>query len=269
MPEDIQKDSLKNKVAVVTGGASGIGRAIAIAYAEAGAKVVVGDINEDGLSSLKEELGDRCEVKKTDVTKEIDITALMDVAVNKFGKIDIGTNCAGASTPTPILEIDEKTWEQNLNLNLKGIFLSLKHEAKQMKKQNTKGVIINITSVTASLCAIGLGHYASAKAGADHLTRIAAEEFRELGIRVVGIAPGLIRTPLAEIVCDTPDLLNAYNANVPSGRAGEVEDVANAAVFLASDAADFINGSIVFLDGGHKANGGFPDLGGIAQYYKK
>lgn len=268
MIEKAPAGNLTDKVAVITGGATGIGRAIALAYADVGARIVVGDINEDGLSSLKEELPDRCEVKKTDVTKEKDISALMDFAIDKFGTIDIGTNCAGASKPTPILEIDEKQWEQHLNLNLKGIFLSVKHQALRMREQNKKGVIINITSVTASLCAIGLGHYASAKAGANHFTRIAAEEFRDLGIRVVGIAPGLVRTPLASMVCDTPELLNAYNANVPSGRAGEVDDLANAAVFLASPNADFINGSTVFLDGGHRANGGFPDLGGIAEYYR-
>ena len=261
--------NLTDKVAVITGGASGIGRAIALAYVHNGARVVVGDINQDGLGSLKQELGDSCAVKTTDVTQEKDVSALMDYATDTFGAVDIGTNCAGASTPTPILEIDEALWEQNLNLNLKGIFLAVKHQALKMKEQRTRGVIINVTSVTASLCAIGLGHYASAKAGADHFTRIAAEEFRDLGIRVVGIAPGLIRTPLAEMVCDTPELLNAYNANVPSGRAGEVEDLAHAAVFLASPNADFINGSIVFLDGGHRANGGFPDLGGIAQYYRE
>ena len=136
-----------------------------------------------------------------------------------------------------------------------------------MRAQGRGGVIINITSVTASVSALGLAHYASAKAGANHLTRIAADEFRDLGIRVVGLAPGLIRTPLAEMVWSNPELRDAYIANVPCNRVGEVKDIAQTALFLASKGADYINGEIIHVDGGHKANGAFADQSNIRTRY--
>ena len=226
----------------------------------------VGDINEDGLSSLAQELGGNCTTLVTDVRHEAQVEALVARCIDAFGRIDIGVNCAGESEPKPILEIDEAEWDRNLALNLKGLFLALKHQARAMRAQGEGGVIINITSVTASLCAIGLSHYSSAKAGANQLTRIAAEEFRHLGIRVVALAPGLVRTPLAQMMWDA-GLVDAYNANVPCNRAGEVEDVAGTVLFLASDRAGFINGTVTYVDGGHSANSAWADLGNIRGYY--
>ena len=257
------------KVAVITGGASGIGRAVAVALVAAGASVAVGDINADGLALLEQELGQNCTTLLTDVCKEAQIEALVSHCVETFGRIDIGVNCAGAGIPKPILEIDETEWDQNLALNLKGLFLALKHQAKAMRSQGEGGVIINITSVTASLCPIGLSHYSSAKAGANQLTRIAAAEFSDLGIRVVALAPGLIRTPLAQVMWDTPELLAAYNSNVPSNRGGEANEVADAVLFLASDRAKFINGTVTHVDGGHSAHGGWADFANITEYYNE
>ena len=257
----------RGTTAVVTGGAAGMGREVAIAFAESGAKVVIGDINEEGLSSLKTEIGDACEAVYTDVTNVTQVNSLIEHAVKEFGSVDVGVNCAGASVPAPILEISEEDWDKNLDLNLKGIFLAMKYEAMQMRAQGRGGVIINITSVTASVSALGLAHYASAKAGANHLTRIAANEFRDLGIRVVGIAPGLIRTPLAEMVWSNTELRDAYVENVPCNRVGEVKDIAQTALFLASKGADYINGEIIHVDGGHKANGAFADQSNIRAQY--
>jgi NAD(P)-dependent dehydrogenase (short-subunit alcohol dehydrogenase family) len=137
-----------------------------------------------------------------------------------------------------------------------------------MQAQGQGGVIINMTSVTASLCPIGLSHYSSAKAGANQLTRIAAEEFRDLNIRVIALAPGLIKTPLAQMMWDKPELLDAYNSNVPANRGGEASEAADAVLFLASEQASFINGSVIHLDGGHSANGAWADFAGIGDYYK-
>ena len=260
-------EEYEGKVACITGGASGIGRGVAIAFVAAGAKVAVGDVNEEGLASLAEELGDDCTTVVTDVKHEAEVEALVAHCVSTFGRVDIGVNCAGASAPKPILEIDEDEWDHNLALNLKGLFLALKHEAKAMRTQGTGGVIVNITSVTSTLCATGLSHYSSAKAGANQLSRIAAEEFRDLGIRVVAVAPGLVRTPLAQMMWDA-GLVDAYNVNVPSNRAGEVEDVTDTVLFLASDQASFINGTVTYVDGGHSANSGWADLGNIAGYYR-
>lgn len=260
--------SLENQVAVITGGASGMGRAIAKAFVAAGAKVSVGDINESGLSSLQEELGESAVTVRCDVTREEDIVNLISSGEQQFGRIDIGVNCAGASVPKPIFEIEAQEWDDTVALNLKGLFLALKHEAKAMASHGQGGVIINMTSVTASLAAAGLSHYSSAKAGANQLVKVAANEFRDLGIRVIGLAPGLIRTPLAQMIWDN-DLVDAYNTYVPSGRAGEADEVAAMAVFLASKKANFINGSIIFADGGHASNGGWTDLAGINDYYRE
>ena len=268
MTNETKMETYQGKVAVITGGGSGMGREIACALVAAGASVAVGDINTIGLESLQRELGAQCTTLATDVTQETQIEALVNHCVAAFGRIDIGVNCAGASSPKPILEIDEAEWDQNLALNLKGLFLALKHEAKAMRAQGEGGVIINMTSVTASLCPIGLAHYSSAKAGATQLTKIAAEEFRDLGIRVVAVAPGLIRTPLSEMLWETPKLLDAYNSNVPAHRSGDVSEIANAVLFLASDRANFINGTTTFIDGGHSANGGWADFAGISDYYK-
>ena len=261
------ESEFKDKTVVITGGASGMGRAVAAAFAAAGANVAVGDINEEGLASLVEELGDSCTTLVTDVKSEAQVAALVAQCVDTFGGVDIGVNCAGASAPKPILEIDEAEWDHNIALNLKGLFLALKHEAKAMRAQGNGGVIINVTSVTASLCATGLSHYSSAKAAANQLTRIAAEEFRDLGIRVVALAPGLVRTPLAQMMWEY-GLVDAYNAHVPSNRAGEVEDVTETVLFLASEKASFINGTVTYVDGGHSANSGWADLGNIAGYYR-
>ena len=258
----------EGKIVVITGGASGMGREIAVAFAAHGAKVAVGDINSDGLDSLQQELGENCTTLITDVTREDQVEALVAHCVSKFGRVDVGANCAGGSFPKAILDIDETEWDQTLALNLKGLFLALKHQAKAMRAQGDGGVIINITSVTASLCATGLTHYSGAKAAANQLTRIAAEEFRDLGIRVVAVAPGLIRTPLAQMMWDMPELADAYNTNVPANRGGEADEVADAVLFLASDRAKFINGSITYVDGGHSANGAWADFVNIRGFYE-
>lgn len=266
--------NLAGKVALITGGASGMGREIALAFASLGARVAVGDINESGLQSLQDEIGKNGTTQLTDVTDEQQVAALVEHTVSRFGRLDIGINCAGGPQSGPLLDIDAATWQRNLDLNLKGVFLCLKHQAAQMCAQANDevkangGVIINLSSVTASLAAVGAAPYACAKAAVHHLTRIAAEEFRDLRIRVLAVAPGLIRTPLAAQICDHPDLLATYMTKVPCARPGEVAEIASTVLFLASDQAAYINGTVIHVDGGQTANGGWADVGQIREHYR-
>ncbi len=251
---------LQDRVAVVTGAASGMGREVAIALTSLGARVCVGDINTDGLESLKAEIGENCVMQPTDITKEEQVEALVNCAVSSFGAVHIGVNCAGVGGGAPILDCSAKRWRYFVDLNLTGAFFSIKHQARRMRDQGQGGVIVNITSLTARMAARSMAPYAAAKAGLEYLTRLAAEEFRDIGVRVSGISPGLIRTPLAQDVCETPEIRDYYLQSVPSNRVGEVSDIASAVVFLVSDHGSYVNGEIIHVDGGQKANGSWPDV---------
>ncbi len=249
--------SLQGKVAVLTGGASGMGQETCRALVEVGAKVAIGDVNAEGLESMKAELGNGCITQVTDIANETQVEALVSSAVDTFGGVDIGINCAGKGGPMPILEIDEETWDRQVATNLKGTFLTIKHFGRQMRNQGRGGVIISLTSVTSTVGAVGNAPYACAKAGSNHLVELAANEFRSLGIRVVGLAPGFIKTPMTEAIWRDEKMLAKMWPEIPSERAGTVEEIASTIIFLASDGAGYINGDIVYVDGGHNACGGF------------
>ena len=246
---------LEGKVAVVTGGASGIGREVARRYVAEGARVVLGDLNEPLLHEAEEELGDACTSVAGDVTVEADVERLVARAVDAFGTVDVGVNCAGLGTLGPITSLSVEQWDLVLDVCLKGVFLATKHQAAAMQAASHGGVIVNIASINARQPGQGMSAYCTAKAGVEMFTRVAALELGPSGIRVVGIGPGLVDTPLTQYQRDLPAFRQGYLENIPLGRVGTPADVAAAAAFLASDDASWISGDTLFVDGASLTRG--------------
>jgi len=240
---------LEGRVALITGGASGIGRAIAERYMKEGGKVVLADVNAELLKEVQAQMGSSCATVVADVTVEVDMEQAVAAAVEHFGRLDIGVNSAGTGTLAKITNQTEEQWDTVVDICLKGTFLSIKHEARQMIAQGDGGVIINISSLNAIQPGEASSAYCSAKAGVGMLTRAAAMDLGPDKIRVCAIAPGFINTPLTAPVKEMPHIVDAYLENIPLGRLGEPEDIANAALFLASDEASWISGETLFVDG--------------------
>jgi NAD(P)-dependent dehydrogenase (short-subunit alcohol dehydrogenase family) len=250
-------ERLRGMVALVTGGASGIGREIARRYVGEGARVVIADRNGPLVQDTVEELGDAATGSEMDVTLEADVARAVAEA-SRFGRLDIGVNCAGLGYSVPLTEQTEEQWDTVVDVCLKGVFLSMKHEARAMEGRG--GVLINIASINARQPGAGLSAYCAAKAGVEMLTRVAALELGPRRIRVVGIGPGLIDTPLTTFQQQRPHVREAFLENIPLGRVGRTDDIANAAVFLASEDASWISGDTIFVDGGSLTKK-FPELG--------
>lgn len=240
---------LEGRVALITGGASGIGWAIANRYAREGGKVVLADIDAELLKEAKAQLGSSCATVEANVMVESDMERAVAVAVKHFGRLDIGVNNAGVGTYAVITDQTEEQWDTVIDVCLKGAFFSIKHEARQMISQGGGGVIINISSLNSTQPGEGMSAYCSAKAGVNMLTRVAAMDLGPHRIRVCCIAPGLIDTHATAGVREMPQILDAFLENIPLGRSGKTEDVANAAMFLASDEASWISGETLFVDG--------------------
>ena len=248
------------RVAVITGGASGIGLAIARRLVSEGARVVLGDLNEAGLDAAINELGgaDQAIGSRCDVQVESDVESLVATAGERFGRLDIGVNCAGLATLSPVADHPKDGWDLTLGVCLTGVFLAVKHEAAVMRAAGS-GVIIHIASINGIVPAKGMVAYCTAKAGVVMLTRVAAMELGEAGVRVVGIGPGLVDTPLTSFQRDVPAIRDAYLRSIPMGRSGTPEDVANLATWLASDEASWVSGHTFYTDGA-EANLGYPDF---------
>jgi len=256
--EDSMTGRLEGKVAVVTGGASGLGLAIARRFVAEGARVALGDRSGDLLAEVEKELGSACTTLAGDVRVESDVEALVNHAADVFGRLDVGVNCAGLGTLAPIAEHPLEAWSEVIDVCLTGVFLSTKHEARRMLSAEG-GVIINIASINARQPGEGMAAYCSAKAGVEMLTRVAAMELAPRGIRVVGIGPGFVDTPLTEFARQIPAIREAYLQSIPAGRAGRPEDVASAALFLASEDASWVNGETLFVDGAELTKS-YPEL---------
>ena len=252
-------NSLKGKGAVVTGAASGIGKAIATAFIEAGASVVLCDRNADALQAAAKELGDRAIGNVTDVSDESQVEAAIRKARDAFGSVDIVVNCAGFGAIVPLTELSADKWKAVQAVTLGGVFYGVKHGARQMLEQGRPGVIINISSVNARQPGEGQAAYCAAKAGVDMLTRCGALELGGRGIRVVGIAPGLVETPLTKHELENPAMRELFLGIIPMKRPVQAEEIAAAAVFLASDEARSINGDTIAIDGGSLTKG-YPAL---------
>ena len=250
---------LQGKGAVVTGAASGIGKAIAAAFIDAGASVVLCDLNAKALESAATELGERAIGRVTDVSDESQVEGAMRAAREAFGSLDIVVNCAGFGAIMPLTELPGEKWRAVQAVTLGGVFYGLKHGARQMLEQGRPGVIINISSVNGRQAGEGQAAYCAAKAGVDALTRCGALELGGRGIRVVGIAPGLVETPLTRHELENPAMRELFLGVIPMHRAVAAEEIAAAAVFLASDSARSINGETIAIDGGSLTRG-YPAL---------
>ncbi|WP_331373378.1 SDR family NAD(P)-dependent oxidoreductase [Sinorhizobium chiapasense] len=252
-------DMLKGKGALVTGAASGIGKAIATAFIGAGASVLLCDLNAKALDDASRELGDRASGRVIDVSDEDQVEDALRAARDTFGSLDIVVNCAGFGVITPLTELSADKWRSVQAVTLGGVFFGVKHGARIMIEQGRPGVIINISSVNARQAGEGQVAYCAAKAGVDMITRCGALELGSRGIRVVGIAPGLVETPLTRKELEDPAMRELFLGVIPMRRAVVAEEIAEAAVFLASDRARSINGDTIAIDGGSLTRG-YPAL---------
>ena len=250
---------LRGKGAVVTGAASGIGKAIATAFIEAGASVLLCDLNAKGLDDTARELGSRAIGRVTDVSDESQVEGALRAARDAFGSVDIVVNCAGFGAISPLTELSAEKWKSVHAVTLGGVFYGVKHGARHMIEQGRPGVIINISSVNGQQPGEGQVAYCAAKAGVDMITRCGALELGGRGIRVVGIAPGLVDTPLTRKELENPAMRELFMGVIPMKRAVEAKEIAEAAVYLASDSARSINGHTVVIDGGSLTRG-YPAL---------
>jgi len=246
---------LEGKVAIITGGASGIGAETVRLFAEEGAKVVIADIAEDNGKALGDSLGDAAIFQKTDVTSEDDIKALVQRAVSEFGRLDIMFNNAGAfGARGSILEIDVDAFDATLALLVRSVFLGIKHAGIVMKEQG-QGVILNTCSISANTPGYGPHIYQAAKSAVDQLTKTVALELAEYGIRINCVSPGGVFTTLITKALGMDDgageeLENAVAGMLPMGRACKPGDIARAALFLCSDEASYITSQNLTVDGG-------------------
>jgi len=244
---------LDSRVAIVTGAASGFGAEISRHYVAEGAKVVVADMNEKGAKAVAAELGDSAIAVNCDVSKSADVDNLVAAAIAKFGKVDIVVNNAGYTHKNrPLLEVDEATFDRMFDVNVKSIFLMTHAIVPEMRK-NGKGVIINIGSVSGIRPRPGLVWYSASKAAANLMSKAMAVELGPDNIRVNAICP--VMSPTGMIadfmgMPDTPENRSKFIGNIPLGRLATPTDIAKAAVYLASDQADFITGVELPVDGG-------------------
>lgn len=242
---------LKNKIALITGAGRGIGRAIAIALAKEGAEVVINyNGSEERAKEVKqtiEENGGKASIYKCNVSDFVACEAMIKDIVKEYGHLDILVNNAGITKDGLIMKMKEEDFDSVLNVNLKGTFNTIRHSVRQMLKQRS-GKIINISSVSGILGNVGQANYAASKAGVIGLTKTMARELGSRGITVNAIAPGFVDTEMTEVLSE--EIRENACKQIILGRFGKPEDIANTAVFLASDKADYITGQVISVDGG-------------------
>jgi NAD(P)-dependent dehydrogenase (short-subunit alcohol dehydrogenase family) len=238
---------LNNKVAIVTGAGSGIGKAIADKYVNEGAKVIYSDINNVGV------LPENALFVKCDVSDSAQVDNLIKQAVEKFGRIDIMVNNAGIGSLGGILDTDDATWQKTLDINLSGVFHGMRAAAKYMKENNVKGSIISMSSILGKVGLAGAISYCASKGGIVQLTHAASLDLAQYSIRVNVIAPGFIKTSMTKDVLNTKEFNDMVTSSTPLGHVGDPEDIANAALYLGSDESSYVTGEVLYVDGGWTA----------------
>jgi 3-oxoacyl-[acyl-carrier protein] reductase len=245
---------VKDKIAIVTGGSRGIGRGIALAFAQEGANVVVNYFRAqqeaDEVVDKIRKMGRRAIAVQADVAVVEDVNRLVATAVQEFERIDILVSNSGWVKATPFLEMSVEEWDRGVAINLRGVFLCGQAVARVMVQKGIKGKIINVGSVLGFTPLPGRSHYGPAKAGVNSLTRIMAHELAPYGIIVNGIAPGTVDTGMMEQFYEQAGNKEVFAEPIPVGHIGQPEEIAPFAVLLASDDASFIAGTMILIDGG-------------------
>lgn len=245
---------LKGKVAIVTGGNSGIGAAIVLELGKRGANIVIDYISHPEAADVLQKkivaFGDQVVSVKADVSRVSDLQMLVDTAVKQFGHLDIMVNNAGIETRTNVLNTTEKQYEQVMEVNLKSAFFGTQIAAGQMIKQGKGGRIINITSVHEDWPMPGNISYCLSKGAIKMLTRTAGVELAKYNVLVVGVGPGAVATPINVSTMKDPTLMGKLDAAIPLGRMAKPEEIANVVAFLAGDGASYMTATTVFVDGG-------------------
>jgi NAD(P)-dependent dehydrogenase (short-subunit alcohol dehydrogenase family) len=261
--------SFTGRTYLVTGGGSGIGRGVAAGLVRSGAKVMILGRTTERLSAAAEEIRAQSEVgdvlaHSADVTDEDQVAHAVEAATAWNGRLHGVVHCAGGSeTIGPVTQIDSDAWRRTVDLNINGTMYLLKHSAREMVRAGG-GSFVGISSIAASNVHRWFGAYGVSKSALDHLMMLGADELGPSWVRVNGIRPGLIRTELVEVLLSSPEVSEDYRQCTPLPRTGEVEDVANLAMFLLSDAASWITGQVINVDGGHGLRRG-PDLSGMLE----
>lgn len=250
------RPDLTGKVAIVTGGGKGIGKAVAHALAESGAKVVVASRTVTELEAVAEEIrsqGGQAAVRQTDLTVSADIEALVDSTVNSYGAIDILVNNAARSFFRPLLDLREDGFDKIFDTNVKGTFLLSRAAAKVMMGRGG-GRIVNITSTAAERGGPMMGIYNTSKAAVKMLTMCMAVEWAAANVLVNAVGPGMTRTHFSQPIWANPEMERQLVSRIPQGRLAETDDIVGAVLFLCSRAANFITGQTIYVDGGTLAN---------------
>jgi 3-oxoacyl-[acyl-carrier protein] reductase len=247
---------LADQVAIITGSARGLGRAMALRFAEEGATVVVADLDRDGATQVAGELeaaGGRARPFEVDVASPPRVEAMVADALGQFGRLDVLVNNAGVGLNRPFMTTTLEEWERQLRVNLTGTFLCAQAAARAMVRQG-RGRIVNVASISGQRGGQGRAAYGAAKAGVILLTRVMAVELAPRGVRVNAIAPGPVDTEQSRGT-HTEATRRAYRERIPAGRYGEAEEIAAAALFLASEESSFVVGHVLNVDGGFNAAG--------------
>lgn len=260
--------SFSGRTYLITGGGSGIGLGVAAGLARSGADVVIVGRNRHRLAAVAEHINGGVKgcvrPEPADVTDEEQVAGAVEVASSWNGRLHGVVHCAGGSeTIGPVTQIDSAAWRRTVDLNVNGTMYVLKHSARQMVRGGG-GSFVGISSIAASNVHRWFGAYGVTKAALDHLIMLAADELGPSWVRVNGIRPGLIRTDLVQVILDSPEVSEDYRQCTPLPRVGEVTDVANMAMFLLSDAASWITGQVINVDGGHGLRRG-PDMSAMLE----